>query len=101
MRHRQFICPITLDFDSFSAASSGPNGAEYSRVAGGIHTPFAVQDALTLGDTIGGLDYAGNFQPVPEPGGPAVLGVALAGLGLVRRREGQGPRPGPRQGRSP
>ena len=47
------ICPINETFGSFSDASSGPNGAEFSRGVGGIRTPLAVQDALQLGDLIG------------------------------------------------
>jgi hypothetical protein len=47
------ICPIAATFDSISQASGGFLGAEFSRVVGGIHTPDAVQDALTLGDNIG------------------------------------------------
>ena len=44
-----YVGPQTECFDSFSDASSGLNGAEFSRVTGGIHTPFAVEDGLQLG----------------------------------------------------
>ena len=47
------ICPITEEFSSFSQASNGYLGAEFSRVVGGIHTPLAVEDATVLGDEIG------------------------------------------------
>jgi hypothetical protein len=83
------ICPITETFDSFTAASSGANGAEFSRIAGGIHTPFSVRDALDLGDAIG-TDVArdaGLPDVLPEP---ATWGVMAAGglmlLQVHRRR---------------
>jgi hypothetical protein len=79
------ICPITEQFSSFSEASSGPSGATFSRVAGGIHTPFAVNDALLLGDLIGADDFANNLQFVPEPATSLLLVPGLSGLLLSRR----------------
>jgi hypothetical protein len=81
------ICPITETFDSFTDASSGPNGAEFSRVVGGIHTPFAVEDALTVGDAIGEAvaENAGLPEVVLEPAGIGILMLPLLGLGYVRR----------------
>ncbi len=79
-----FICPITETFASFSDASSGPNGAEFSRVVGGIHTPFAVEDALLLGELIGASAYA---RFTPEPASALVLVPGLATLALARRRK--------------
>jgi hypothetical protein len=73
------ICPITEDFSSFSQASSGFLGAEFSRVVGGIHTPLAVENALTLGDAVG-------EALVPEPPILPVLAGGLLTLGLLRRR---------------
>jgi hypothetical protein len=46
------ICPVTETFDSFTDASDGENGADFSRVGGGIHTRFPVADALTVGNAI-------------------------------------------------
>jgi hypothetical protein len=45
------ICVIAETYTSLSQAASG---AEVSRIVGGIHTPNAVAQALTLGNTIGG-----------------------------------------------
>lgn len=78
------ICPITETFDSFSAASSGPNGSEFSRIAGGIHTPFAVADALTVGNEIGMMIASDNN--IPEPMSLVLFPGALAGLAAARRR---------------
>ena len=72
------ICPITENFSSFSQASSGYLGAEFSRVVGGIHTPIAVENATTLGDSIGAA-------LVPEPPTLPMLATGLLALGLVRR----------------
>jgi len=85
------VGPLTICFDSFSAASSGPNGAEFSRVAGGIHTPFAVQEALQLGNLLGAYVFANNLQFVPEPGSAALLVASLASLALLRRRNAGDP----------
>jgi hypothetical protein len=49
------ICPIAETYTSLSQASAGFLGAEFSRVVGGIHTPAAVEDAVALGNNIGGL----------------------------------------------
>jgi hypothetical protein len=87
------ICPITETFDSFSEASSGPDGAEFSRVVGGIHTPVAVEDALTLGDAVGGTVAADAGLPdvLPEPSSLSVGAIFLFALTRLRRRP---PRPG-------
>ena len=63
------ICPITETFQTISDASQGPNGAEFSRVVGGIHTPFAVEDALNLGNAIGEAVASENNIPEPAPPG--------------------------------
>jgi hypothetical protein len=78
------ICPITIAFSGFQAASGGDLGSTFSRVAGGIHTSAAVGDALALGNAIGQL--VSNDGNIPEPGTLAVLTVALAGMAMTRRR---------------
>ncbi|MEJ0019145.1 MAG: hypothetical protein WDN25_21860 [Acetobacteraceae bacterium] len=80
------VGPLTECFDSFSEASTGPNGAEFSRVSGGIHTPFAVEEAADLGQRIGVFVFDNNLQAVPEPATGALLAPALIGLALYRRR---------------
>jgi hypothetical protein len=82
------ICPITETFDSFSDASSGPSGSEFSRVVGGIHTPFSVTDALTLGNQIGTRVALNNGLPdlVPEPSSLSLCAIALLALNRLRRR---------------
>ncbi len=81
------ICAMTIGFANFVAASEGPLGSEYSRVVGGIHTPFAVTDALSIGNAIGTMVLAANFTQVPEPSTMMVLLTAGLGLlGAARRR---------------
>ena len=78
------ICPITIAFAGFQAASSGDLGSTFSRVVGGIHTSQAVTGALAMGNAIG--QAVSNEGNVPEPGTLAVLVVALAGVVVSRRR---------------
>jgi hypothetical protein len=86
------ICPITETFTSFSDASSGPSGSEFSRVVGGIHTPFSVTDALTLGNQIGTFVALNNGLPdlVPEPSSLSLCAVSLLALTRLRRRRVSG-----------
>lgn len=78
------ICPITEYFASFSAASSGPDGSEFSRVVGGIHTPFAVEDALTIGNAIGQM--VSSNANIPEPSSLALCLAGAASMVRLRRR---------------
>jgi hypothetical protein len=80
------ICPIAESFDSISQASGGYLGAEFSRVVGGIHTPDAVEQALALGNEIGGI-VASNDLTLPEPPvAPLLAGGLLIMAGLRHRR---------------
>lgn len=63
------ICPITINFTSFSQGSTGFLGAEFSRVVGGIHTPMAVQNAAALGTKIGAIDLGENLERCRWRGG--------------------------------
>jgi hypothetical protein len=80
------ICPIAETFDSISQASGGFLGAEFSRVVGGIHTPDAVIDALTLGDNIGTIVAGEDLEAVSEPPMAPVLGGSLLVFAALRRR---------------
>ena len=78
------VDPITECFDSFSDAGTS---AEFSRVAGGIHTPFAVEDAFTLGSEVGGQAVLNDaFAPVPEPASALLLAPAIAMAARLRGR---------------
>ena len=77
-----FIVPITETFENFIDASQA---ATDSRVNGGIHTPLAIADALSIGNQIGSALFA---QVVPEPSSFVLMGLALVGFGTLRRRIG-------------
>ena len=77
------ICPITETFPTISDASSGPNGAEFSRVVGGIHTPEAVVQALALGNAIG--EAIASENNIPEPGAVSLLASGFGLLAGLRR----------------
>jgi hypothetical protein len=126
------IAPITLCYDSFTAAAQD---ATDSRIYGGIHTNYAVNNALVLGDQIAANLVANDFTRIrgphvcppqlaaggnlvaidvtpifgnqgcppqfdagqtlaasdtaliPEPNSFALLGIPLAGLRMLRRRQ--------------
>jgi len=80
------ICSIALTFDSISQAAGGYLGAEFSRVVGGIHTPDAVEQALTLGNAIGTVVAEDDLRLVPEPPMAPVLGASVLILGGLRHR---------------
>ena len=82
------ICPIVENFTSFSSASNGFLGSEFSRIAGGIHTPFSVVDALTIGNIIGQTlaTNAGLPDVLPEPSSLSICAVSLLALTRLRRR---------------
>jgi hypothetical protein len=77
------ICPITESFPTISDASSGPNGSEFSRVVGGIHTPLAVVDALNLGNAIG--EAVASDNNIPEPEAIGLLAISIGLLAGARR----------------
>jgi hypothetical protein len=76
------ICQITETFATISDASQGPNGAEFSRVVGGIHTPIAVEEALTLGNAIG--EAVASENNIPEPGAAGLLATSFGLLASPR-----------------
>jgi hypothetical protein len=77
------IGPITLCYDSFMAAAQD---AANSRIYGGIHTSYAVNGGFIIGQDVGANLVANDFT-IPEPGSFGLLGVALAGLRIFRRRQ--------------
>lgn len=78
------VAGITMCFNSLSEASSGPLGSTYSRVLGGIHTPWAVDDAEAIGLQIGNQILLNNN--IPEPASLTLLGLSALLLGRLRRR---------------
>ncbi|MGE4049108.1 MAG: vanadium-dependent haloperoxidase [Acetobacteraceae bacterium] len=81
------VAELTLCFNSLSAASNGPLGSTYSRILGGIHTPFAVDDAEDIGTGIGQQILANlNVSPIPEPASLGTLALSVLAIERLRRR---------------
>jgi hypothetical protein len=71
---------VTRDFTSFEQAAQETG---MSRMWGGIHRPFDIQDGFALGDQVA-LNALDQFA-VPEPASIAMLMAGIIGLGIVRR----------------
>jgi hypothetical protein len=61
------VCVIAETYSSLSQASSG---AEVSRVVGGIHTPVAVTQALSFGNSVGSAIYDHFITDWPPSSSP-------------------------------
>ena len=61
------VCVIAETYSSLSQASSG---AEVSRVVGGIHTPAAVTQALSFGNSVGSAIYDHFITDWPPSSSP-------------------------------
>jgi membrane-associated phospholipid phosphatase len=71
----------TRTFNSFSEAAQE---AGMSRIYGGIHWMSDNTDGAILGSRVGEWVFNNVMQPVPEPSGALLLGIA--GLAALRRR---------------
>ncbi len=70
-------------FNSFSEAEFEN---AMSRVYLGVHWSFDATAGVNLGNDIGSYAYGNFLTPVPEPSTYALLGTALVGAALYRRR---------------
>jgi hypothetical protein len=73
---------------SAASGSSATTGVFSTQTVIGGTIP-AIISALNAGQAITGITYSASFasSPVPEPGSMLLMGLGLAGAGLIARRK--------------